>query len=253
MGARVTDSKAWRARTSTAILDAVCERINVNDRCSDCNGPDAAHQGGLRASSGCDFAARSPATPTASAYDAGPRRATWASATSPGAKLGTLKTYLQDAADAGARFVVNCRVERVLVEDGRAAGVEGTYTDEDGTDRPRRRARADRRRRRGRARHAGACCCAPGIGGPAAGDYLRLHPATAVAGIYDEPQKGWWGPPQTVCQRQFADVEDGYGFLIETSHATPGRERLGACPGSPGPSTRSSWRRAATTAGVRAS
>ena len=49
-----------------------------------------------------------------------------------GAKNGTQKTWLQDAADAGARFVVNCRVERVLVEDGRAAGVEGTYVDAGG-------------------------------------------------------------------------------------------------------------------------
>ena len=49
-----------------------------------------------------------------------------------GAKHGTLKTYLQDAADAGAHFVVNCRVERVLVENGRAAGVEGTYVDAEG-------------------------------------------------------------------------------------------------------------------------
>ena len=61
-----------------------------------------------------------------------------------------------------------------------------------------------------------------GIGGPAAGDYLRLHPATAVAGFYDAPQKGWWGAPQAGLSAEFADVEDGYGFLIETSHASPG-------------------------------
>jgi hypothetical protein len=61
-----------------------------------------------------------------------------------------------------------------------------------------------------------------GIGGPAVGNYLRLHPATAVAGIYDEPQEAWWGPPQTALSDQFSDLEDGYGFLIECAHANPG-------------------------------
>ena len=38
-----------------------------------------------------------------------------------GCKQSTMKTFLQDAADAGARFVVGCRAERILVQDGRAA------------------------------------------------------------------------------------------------------------------------------------
>ena len=42
-----------------------------------------------------------------------------------GSKLSTQRTYLQDAFDAGADIVVRCTVERVLVENGRAAGVEG--------------------------------------------------------------------------------------------------------------------------------
>jgi choline dehydrogenase-like flavoprotein len=61
-----------------------------------------------------------------------------------------------------------------------------------------------------------------GIGGPAAGDYLRLHPATAVIGIYDEPQKAWWGAPQTALSMEYCDLTDGYGYLVETSHASPG-------------------------------
>ena len=34
------------------------------------------------------------------------------------------------------------------------------------------------------------------IGGPAAGDYLRLHPCTAIFGIYGEDLQAWWGAPQ---------------------------------------------------------
>src|SRR5262249_24379280 len=61
-----------------------------------------------------------------------------------------------------------------------------------------------------------------GIGGPACGDHLRLHPATAIAGLYDEQQRGWGGGPQAALSMQVADVEDGYGFLIGTPHASPG-------------------------------
>ena len=200
-------------------LDAVSERINVNPNCSDWNGPH------LRIKEGCeklgyDFEVITRnADP--SAYD--PESAGYLSfGDQSGAKLGTLKTYLQDAADAGAQFVVNCRVDRVLVENGRAAGVEGTYTDEDGRDRSGHRARAHGRRGRRIARVAGACCCARASAGRHAGDYLRLHPASAVGGIYDEPQKGWWGPPQSGLSHQFDDLEDGYGFLIEGGAATPG-------------------------------
>ena len=33
-----------------------------------------------------------------------------------------------------------------------------------------------------------------GIGGPAVGADLRLHPAGLVVGVYDEPQDPWFGP-----------------------------------------------------------
>src|SRR3954463_13231534 len=145
-----------------------------------------------------------------------------------GAKLGTLKTYLQDAADAGARFVVDCRVDRVLLEGVRAAGVEGTYLDAEG-----RAARVTVRASTvvvaAGALDTPAVLLRSGIGGPAAGDYLRLHPARAMPAVYDEPQKAWWGAPQTALSAEFANVEDGYGFLIETAHASP------AVTGSPVP------------------
>ncbi len=61
-----------------------------------------------------------------------------------------------------------------------------------------------------------------GIGGPAVGDYLRLHPTVAVTAYYDEPQNWMWGPPQAALSHQFADLGDGYGFLIESAQATTG-------------------------------
>ena len=178
-------------------LDAVSERINVNPNCSDWNGPH------LRIKEGCeklgyDFEVITRnADP--SAYD--PESAGYLSfGDQSGAKLGTLKTYLQDAADAGAQFVVNCRVDRVLVENGRAAGVEGTYTDEDGRSRSGHRARAarsswpaDRSSRR-------PCSCARASAGRHAGTtcaYTRPRPWSAST---TSRRRAGGGRPRAVCR-----------------------------------------------------
>jgi choline dehydrogenase-like flavoprotein len=59
------------------------------------------------------------------------------------------------------------------------------------------------------------------IGGPAVGNYLRLHPCTAIFGIYGSDQGAWWGAPQAGLVDEHAAVEDGYGFLIETTQYGP--------------------------------
>jgi choline dehydrogenase-like flavoprotein len=199
-------------------LDAVSARIGVTDTCSDPNGP---NQRVL------DAAAKLGIDGRAITRNADPERydadlaGLMGFGDVTGAKLGTLKTYLQDAADAGARFVVRCRAERVVVEGGRAAGVQGTYLDEQGRV-ARVTVRAPQVVVAAGALDTPALLLRSGIGGPAAGDHLRLHPATAVLGFYDEPQKGWWGPPQAALSMEYADLGDGYGYLVETSHASPG-------------------------------
>ena len=60
------------------------------------------------------------------------------------------------------------------------------------------------------------------IGGPAVGRYLRLHPSVAVFGYYLEDQRSWWGPPHSGLSDEFADIQDGYGFLIEATQYTTG-------------------------------
>ena len=35
-----------------------------------------------------------------------------------------------------------------------------------------------------------------GIGGPAVGQHLHLHPSAGVFGVYADEQRAWWGPPQ---------------------------------------------------------
>jgi choline dehydrogenase-like flavoprotein len=200
-------------------LDAVSARIGVTDACSDPNGP---NQRVLDAAAKLGIDGRvitRNADPEK--YDADLAGLMGFGDVS-GAKLGTLKTYLQDAADAGARFVVNCRADKVLVENGRAAGVEATYADPETGLPARVVVRAKTVVVAAGALDTPALLLRSGIGGPATGDYLRLHPATAVIGIYDETQKAWWGAPQTALSMEYNDLTDGYGYLVETSHASPG-------------------------------
>jgi choline dehydrogenase-like flavoprotein len=58
------------------------------------------------------------------------------------------------------------------------------------------------------------------IGGPAVGDYLRLHPALAVFGSYGDDMRAWWGAPHAGLSHEFENLEDGYGFLIEGAQYT---------------------------------
>src|SRR4029453_3418626 len=102
-----------------------------------------------------------------------------------GSKQGTLKTYLQDAADGGAQFVVNCRIERVLVEDGPAAGVEGVYVDAEGRSCP-VIVRAPTVVVAGGSLESPALLLRSGIGGPACGHHPRPHPAAAGPGLYGQ-------------------------------------------------------------------
>jgi choline dehydrogenase-like flavoprotein len=60
-----------------------------------------------------------------------------------------------------------------------------------------------------------------GIGGPAAGKHLRLHPAAIVEGVYDEPIEGWIGQAQSAVSYQFANTEEQWGFLIESAPTAP--------------------------------
>ncbi|MBK5110510.1 MAG: GMC family oxidoreductase [Thermoleophilia bacterium] len=135
-----------------------------------------------------------------------------------GAKQSTLKTYLQDAVDNGADVIVNCFAERVLVEEGRAVGVSARIGDAGIT------VRAPQVVIAAGALESPALLLRSGIGGPATGDYLRLHPCTSVFADYGTDQKSWWGPPHAGIVDEFSPGvdDDGYGFLIEGAQYTTG-------------------------------
>jgi choline dehydrogenase-like flavoprotein len=199
-------------------LDAIFERLQVNDRCSDFNGP---HQRMKEGSEALDWSFQTiTRNADESCYD--PASAAYMGfGDQSGSKLSTQRTYLQDAFDAGADIVVRCTVERVLVENGRAAGVEGTWTDPETGRTARVTVRAPQVVVAAGSLESPALLLRSQIGGPAVGNYLRIHPCTAIFGIYGEDQKAWWGAPQSGLVDEFGAVEDGYGFLIEATQYAP--------------------------------
>jgi choline dehydrogenase-like flavoprotein len=137
-----------------------------------------------------------------------------------GCKRSAMKTWLQDASDDGARAIVGCHADKILIDGGRAAGVEATVTHAGGSTTA-LRVHAPTVVVACGSIESPALLLRSGIGGPAVGKHLRLHPAFAVWGVYDEPIEGWNGQVQSALSDHFYDIEDGYGFLIEAAGAFP--------------------------------
>ena len=132
-----------------------------------------------------------------------------------GAKNSTAKTYLPSAVSHGARIVVRCDVRRVLREGGRAVGVEGTVrTADGGTVRLTVRARAVIAA--AGALHTPALLMRSGLVNARIGRGLRLHPVSAVSGIFEERVEPWSGDLQTRHSDQFANQDNWYGAKLET-------------------------------------
>jgi choline dehydrogenase-like flavoprotein len=115
-----------------------------------------------------------------------------------GAKQSTDVSYVPRALDAGARLHVRTRVERVLTDAGRAAGVLARRLDPAG--------RADGKpfvvRADAVVLAAGALLTPvllrrSGIASPTIGRHLRIHPAIRVLALFEEPVRAWEGVPQS--------------------------------------------------------
>ncbi len=133
-----------------------------------------------------------------------------------GAKRSTLATYLQDAAEAGARIVVDADVRHIDTDVGRAKGVVARVGDH------RLTVRAGAVVLAAGALNTPALLLRSGLGGRAAGQYLRIHPVTALWGRFEERVDPWTGMLQTRYSDEFADLDgQGYGFRFETAPVHP--------------------------------
>src|SRR3954466_14081244 len=190
-------------------LDAVWRRLGVNDGCSDLNGPHERMRDGATAlnwsfktaSRNADPARYSPES--AGHIGFGDRT---------GAKRDVRQTYLHDAVAAGARVIVGSRAERVLVAGGVAAGVRTTSG---------LTVRAPRVVVACGSLESPALLLRSGIGGPAVGRHLHLHPTTAFMGFYADEQRAWWGAPMSALVDEFANVEAGHGFMARSAQWAP--------------------------------
>lgn len=137
------------------------------------------------------------------------------------AKQSTLITYLQDAYEHGARIIVNCRAEHILIEQGRAVGVAATVSLPSG-ERTALTVRAKAVIAAAGALQTPTLLLRSGLTNPAIGRYLRLHPSTGVSGMLREDAEPFSGPVQTRYSEQFANLHDGYGFRFEGVTIHPG-------------------------------
>ncbi|MBI4575517.1 MAG: GMC family oxidoreductase [Planctomycetes bacterium] len=123
------------------------------------------------------------------------------------AKLAVHLTYIPAALRAGARVYADARVDRVVVERGRATGVEGVILDR-ATGRPRHRIAVEAGRVvvAAGAIHTPVLLARSGLGGGSGllGRGLMLHPSTRVMALFEERVEAWKGAMQGMYSDHYA-------------------------------------------------
>lgn len=137
------------------------------------------------------------------------------------AKVGMHLSYLPLAAVAGARIHSHCRVDRILVESGRAIGVMGWALDpETGLRAGRVQVRARRVVLAAGALHTPSLLMRNRLGNSSGqlGRNLRVHPGCGVLAAFDEDLSAWRG----VMQSYYVDEKLRRGVLLEATYPPPG-------------------------------
>ncbi|NKY85883.1 GMC family oxidoreductase [Nocardia veterana] len=199
----------------TAALQAVTRRLGVNDRHSPLSARDSVLERGATALGwDIDTLPRN----VGDACDAGVECGRCPYGCRVGAKQSVTKTWLADAAAHGARLVVDADVRRIDVKHGRAEGVSATSS----TGAP-IEVRARAVVVAAGAVQTPALLRRSGLANKNIGRYLRLHPAAAVFGVFDEPIRPWEGGMQARISREHRDLDgNGYGVIYETGPIHPG-------------------------------
>ena len=202
----------------TRATDAVCERVSVGTAESGHNANNAALARGCTAL-GYDWKdsprnARGCHSPECGFCVFGCRT---------GGKQSTANTFLRDAVATGrVTIAAPCRAERVIVERGEVVGVSARACDAVTGQYHDIRVNARRVVVAAGALESPALLLRSGIRHPELGRNLYLHPTTAVAGVYDEPIRGWEGAPQTVVCSAFSRLDGDYGYHLEAAPIHPG-------------------------------
>ena len=133
-----------------------------------------------------------------------------------GAKQSSAKTWLADAQQHGARFVVETRALRIRIQAGAATGVEG------------RSKRGHRVNIRCKAVvsacgsiHTPALLLRSGLRNEHIGRHLHLHPVSNVCGVFDEEIRPWEGTMQAIYSDEHRFLTGNYGVKYETTALQP--------------------------------
>lgn len=139
-----------------------------------------------------------------------------------GGKQSSAVTYLHDAQATGKTDVIaQCRADRIVIEHGKASGVVATATTQDGSQVSLRVSARIVVAACG-SLHTPALLIRSGIRNAQIGRNLHVHPTTGVGGLFSNRIAAWDGAPQTIVCSEFAGLQNGYGFRLETAPAHPG-------------------------------
>ena len=138
-----------------------------------------------------------------------------------GARRGAADVYVSAALAAGARLFADVRAERVeLAERGGGEPLKRVHAAvldrETGAPRGRLTVEAPVVVVAAGAVETPALLQRSAMGGGGVGRFLRLHPTTAVAGLYQQEVYAGGGIPLSAVCDEFLRGSDGYGFWIET-------------------------------------
>lgn len=137
-----------------------------------------------------------------------------------GAKQSGLKTYLRQANEHGARFLVDTYVDRILHKNGAASGAMATLQ---GDPPLRLTLKAKLVVVAAGSIHTPAILMRSGLRNRNIGKNLHFHPTTVTVARYEEAVRGWEGPPQTRVMRDLIDLDgQGYGVWLEVAVGHPG-------------------------------
>lgn len=194
-------------------LDAVRQRLDVNCRCSDLNGPNRRLLDGCQA---LELTVRPMPRNVDRSYYVPAYDGFTGFGDRSGAKNSAAVSFLAGATEAGVRIATGCTARSL-----RRLPAGGW--------------RVEAQRRQGalsvRCRHVAlgagaldspALLLRSGIASAVAGTHLRLHPSTFVIGFFAERQDPWWGPPQSLICEALAELEDGFGIVLEATQFRPG-------------------------------
>src|SRR5215467_469212 len=196
----------------TRSLDVVCERLHVNREQNRVSARERVLERGLRALGWhMDLMPRNVVN-----CDQGKICGYCGYGCAIGAKQSTTKTWLADAQEKGARFVVGTRAERIRIEAGAATGVQATT-------------------KKGHrvsvkckavvvacgAIHTAALLLRSGLGNEHIGRHLRLHPVSNVCGVFEEEIRPWEGTMQAIYSDELRRMTGNFGVKLETTALQP--------------------------------